>query len=199
MPRHENGIAGQRAGTPDALLLRHKTKQRNRNQDSIRIGNGLAADHSHAVPDRQFLHPVINRLHKSGIKAPGQAERDQSAGRRAGHGGHVAQAAGQGFVPDLLRGSLLVKMNAFHHRIGLEEKPAVRQAKIEHCAIIPGPNDDRFIGRQRSGQPGNQFQFIHSCGRQLTDGQAADQPEKVRRVKQAVGQDGRQDIIRRFV
>ena len=93
-----------------------------------------------------------------------QRDGHQRGGRRAGHGGDVAQAAGERLAPDFFRRRVFGEMNAFDHRIGFEQQPFVRHAQIQHGAIIARAGHDIWVRRQRFGQARDEFKFVHFGG-----------------------------------
>ena len=52
-------------------------------------------------------------------------------------------------------------MNAFHDGVGFEQKQLVRQAEVQHGAIVARAGHNRLIDGQRFRQPGDEFKFIH--------------------------------------
>ena len=58
-------------------------------------------------------------------------------------------------------------MHPFDNGIGFEKDPPIRQAQVQHGAVVAGAGNHRFIGRQGTGQPLDQFKFVHGTDRRL--------------------------------
>ena len=91
---------------------------------------------------RERVDAIVNGLDERRIKLAGQSDGHQRRRRGAGHRRDIAQAAAEGFVADLLRSRGGRKMDAFDHRIGLEQQQPIRQPEVEHGAIISRTDDD---------------------------------------------------------
>ena len=155
------GIARLGAGPERGLAPEHVTEHRHGQEHAAGIRCGLAADDGHVVLPRESGHSRVDPFDGIGIELLRQGEGDERGGGRAGHGGDVAQASTQGLVPDLFRGRIGLEMNSLDDGVGLEQEQAVRQAEIQHGAVVSGPDHDRFIGRQRVREAGDQFKLVH--------------------------------------
>ena len=99
----------------------------------------------------QSVQARVNALHVFGFKRPGQSQRDQGVPGRAAHGGDVAQAARQGFVPDLLGRRFRREVNAGNDGIGFEQHPAIGESEVQDGTVIPRAQDGGGVLRQRGG------------------------------------------------
>ena len=157
----ENGVAGLGATTQRRPPLRHGAEDRDRDEQSLRVRRRFAAHNGHAVAAGQRPHAPVDRLDKIGVETLPQPQRDQRVRGRAGHRRDVAEWPGQCFVADLFGQRRGCEMDPFHHSVGLEQHPAVRQSQVDHRAIVAGPHHRAVVGGQRSGQARDEIEFIH--------------------------------------
>ena len=157
----EDGVAGFRAGAEDGFAPRDEAEQGDGNQNAFGVGGGFAAHDGDVVFAGEGADAGIDGFDEGGVKGFWQSDGDEGGGGSAGHGGDVAQAAGEGFVADFFGRRRGAEMDSFDEGVGFEEEQFVRQAKVEHGAIITGAGHDVFVGRKGTGEFFDQFKFVH--------------------------------------
>ena len=58
-------------------------------------------------------------------------------------------------------------MDTFDNSVRFEQQQFIRQAEIQHGAIVPAAGDHGFIGRQRARQFFDEFKFVHNQANNL--------------------------------
>src|SRR5438270_9886524 len=159
--RHENGVARSCASSADAANLWNGSNQRHRNEPAIRVGGGFAACNGDVVTGATALNALIKRLDPGDVKIARERQCDQCSSRFSAHRGDIAQAAPERFVTDFFRVGGWLKMNSLDDRVCFEEEVTVRDAKVEHSAVIAGSDENAFVSGKLFGQCLDEFEFVH--------------------------------------
>ena len=109
------------------------------------------------------VHARVDGFDACGVELIRQRERDERVRGCAGHRSNIAETTAECLVTNLFRRCLCREVNALDHGVGLEEHEVVRQAKVQHRAIVPRAGHHGIVGGQRGLEALDEIEFLHGC------------------------------------
>jgi len=124
-------------------------------------GRRFAANDGDAVPDGKGVHAVVDSADAPGVELARQADGDQGAGRGAGHGGDVAQAARERLVADFFSGGVsMVKW--IPSTMASVLKSSIGPARPHRGRRNHRPrHDDGGVARQAGSEEVDEVELLH--------------------------------------
>ena len=157
----EERVAVHGPGAEDAFVAGDFAEEGDGNQEAFGVGGCFAADYGDTVTVCEFGHAVVDFLDEFGVEVVRQGECDEGGEGAAGHGGNVAEAAGEGLVTNAFGGRGGEEMDAFDHGVGFEEEGAAGLAGIQDGAIVTRTDNHAGVGRKRRTETGDEVEFVH--------------------------------------
>lgn len=157
----EDGVAGPGAGSEDGAAAGDPAPEGYGEEEAARVARGFTAHHGDVVASSQPGQAGIDAVDAVRVGSLRQAECNQCGEGLTAHGGHVAEAAGQGLVTDFFGWCVRGEMDALDHGIGFEQPVVVPVPGTKHGAVVSWGDDDLGALRQVWEEAFDECELVH--------------------------------------